>query len=115
MNYYAMSFKDNDMIISNPSPRYWLLWPGVMIMLVFSFLEIGMSSRYLFVDIFHASKDIGPAIKRIFIKDPHYIAEEDIDTTPLEDRVKDWWWQVGVIFSIVISCTLLATQFDVGV
>src|SRR5258706_9577136 len=115
MNYYYMSFKDNDAIINTPSPRYWLLWPGVMMMLVFSFLEIGMSSRHMLVNLFSASKDIGPAIKRIFIKDPQYLPEEDNDPAPYEDRVKGWWWQVGVLVSVIISCALLATQFDVGV
>jgi hypothetical protein len=115
MSYYAMSFKNNDVVIKSPSPRYWLLWPGVLVMIVFSFLEIGMSSRHLFGDLFRASKDIGPAIKRIFVKDPNYIPEEDNDPAPYEDRVKDWWWQVGVIISIILSCALLATQFQVGV
>jgi len=86
-----------------------------MMMLVFSFLEIGMSSRHLFVDLFRATKDIGPTIKRIFVKDPQYTPEEDNDPAPYEDRVKGWWWQVGVIVSLIISCVLLATQFDVGV
>jgi hypothetical protein len=84
-------------------------------MLVFSFLEIGMSSRHMFVDLFHAIKNIGPAIKRIFVRDPQYTPEEDDDPAPYEDRVKDWWWQVGVIVSTIVSCALLATQFDVGV
>ena len=110
-----MSFKDNDVVLQSPSPRYWLLWPGVLMMLVFSFLEIGMSSRHMFVDLFHASKNIGPAIKRIFVKDLQYAPEEDDDPAPYEDRVKDWWWQVGVIVSTIVSCAVLATQFDVGV
>jgi len=114
MNYYFMSFKDNDAIINTPSPRYWLLWPGVMMMFVFSFLEIGMSSRHMVVDLFHSSKDIGPAIKRIFIKDPHYIPEEDNDPVPYGDRVKASWWQIGVLGSVIISCALLGTQFNVG-
>ena len=84
-------------------------------MLVFSFLEIGMSSRHMLVNLFSASHDIGPAIKRIFIKDPQYLPEEDNDPAPYEDRVKGWWWQVGVLASVIISCALLATQFDVGV
>ena len=84
-------------------------------MLVFSFLEICMSSRSLFVDLFHARRDIGLAIKRIFVKDPQYTAKENDDPVPYEDRVKDWWWQIGVIVSFIISCALLATQFDVGV
>ena len=115
MNYYYMSFKDNDAIINAPSPRYWLLWPGVMMMLVFSFLEIGMSSRHMLVNLFNARKDIGPAIKRVFIKDPQYVPEEDNDPAPYEDRVKSMWWQVGVLTSVILSCALLATQFDVGV
>lgn len=110
-----MSFKDNDAIINTPSPRYWLLWPGVLMMFVFSFLEIGMSSRHMLVELFRASKDIGPAIKRIFIKGPQYTPEGDNDPAPYEDRVKNSWWQAGVIFSVIISCALMATQFDVGV
>ena len=86
-----------------------------MMMLVFSFLEISMSSRHLFVDLFHARKDIGPAIKRIFVKDPQDTDEENDDPAPYEDRVRVWWWQGGVIVSLLISCALLATQFDVGV
>ena len=115
MNYYYMSFKDNDAIINAPSPRYWLLWPGVMMMLVFSFLEIGMSSRHMLVNLFNARKDIGLAIKRVFIKDPQYVPEEDNDPAPYEDRVRSMWWQVGVVTSVILSCALLATQFDVGV
>ena len=107
-----MSFKNNDVLIKSPSPRYWLLWPGVLMMLVYSFLEIGMSSRHMFVNL---SKDIGPAIKRIFAKDPQYTPEEDNDPAPYEDRVKNWWWQIGVILSVIISCALLATQFQIGV
>jgi hypothetical protein len=114
MNYYFMSFKDNDAIIKAPSPRYWLLWPGVMMMFVFSFLEIGMSSRSVLVDLFNARKDIGPAIKRIFVKDLQYVPEVDNDPAPHEDRVKGWWWQVGALVSVIISCVLLAKQFNVG-
>jgi uncharacterized oligopeptide transporter (OPT) family protein len=29
----AMSFTDTTRYITSPSPRYWLLWPGVLIML----------------------------------------------------------------------------------
>ena len=36
----AMSFKDPELYSKSPSPRYWLLWPGVFIMLVYSFADI---------------------------------------------------------------------------
>lgn len=33
-NYFSMSAADND-FINNASPRYWMLWPGILIMLVY--------------------------------------------------------------------------------
>jgi hypothetical protein len=40
IDYYAMSFKPVNGVRPPPSPRYWLLWPGVLMMLVFSFFEV---------------------------------------------------------------------------
>lgn len=31
--YNSLTFKDLSVFINSPSPRYWLLWPGVLIML----------------------------------------------------------------------------------
>lgn len=31
--YTSLTFKDPDRYLASPSPRYWLLWPGVLIML----------------------------------------------------------------------------------
>lgn len=36
----SLSFKDPEAFLENPSPRYWLLWPGVLIMLLYSFTDI---------------------------------------------------------------------------
>jgi uncharacterized oligopeptide transporter (OPT) family protein len=36
MSYTSLSFKDPDRYIHSPSPRYWLLWPGVLVMLYVS-------------------------------------------------------------------------------
>jgi len=40
VSYNAMSFSDPDLYATHPSPRYWLLWPGVMIMLLYSFADV---------------------------------------------------------------------------
>jgi hypothetical protein len=40
INYYAMSFKSVNGALPPVSPRYWLLWPGVLLMMVFSFFEV---------------------------------------------------------------------------
>lgn len=36
----SLSFKDPEVFLENPSPRYWLLWPGVLIMLLYSFTDV---------------------------------------------------------------------------
>jgi uncharacterized oligopeptide transporter (OPT) family protein len=32
-SYSSLSFKDPSLYRTHPSPRYWLLWPGVLVML----------------------------------------------------------------------------------
>ena len=32
-SYTSLSFEDPDAYVNAPSPRYWLLWPGVLMML----------------------------------------------------------------------------------
>ena len=39
----GLSFRDPEALLENPSPRYWLLWPGVLIMLLYSFTDIFIS------------------------------------------------------------------------
>jgi len=39
----SLSFKDPGVFLENPSPRYWLLWPGVLVMLLYSFTDILIS------------------------------------------------------------------------
>ena len=33
VSYTSLSFKNPEAYIHSPSPRYWLLWPGVLMML----------------------------------------------------------------------------------
>jgi OPT family oligopeptide transporter len=111
INYYKMTFTNPDDVINAPSPRYWLLWPGVLMMLVYSFIEIGMSSRGLL-------KNIGSmpsAVKESYSNWRAGIVPEDDDPAPPEDRIKPWIWMGGIVISIIIACALLATQFGVGV
>ena len=115
INYLAMSFKpDADGTRPTPSPRYWLLWPGVLLMLVFSFVEIGMSTRSSLWAGIKSTRGLGDSVKRIFVKDPDYVPHDD-DPAPLQDRVKTWWWVTGTILSLIVSCALMGTQFNVGV
>ena len=39
----SLSFRDPEVFLENPSPRYWLLWPGVLVMLLYSFTDVILS------------------------------------------------------------------------
>lgn len=42
-SYAGLSFSDPDAYADHPSPRYWLLWPGVLMMLLYSFADVVFS------------------------------------------------------------------------
>jgi hypothetical protein len=43
VSYQALSFDDVAAFAKAPSPRYWLLWPGVLIMVVNSLLDVALT------------------------------------------------------------------------
>lgn len=109
VSYVSLSFKDPAQYITTPSPRYWLLWPGVFIMLLYSFTDVFISLAPAVWSLRKKSFDI----KGLFRKaeyDP-----EDEDQTPVEDRIPFSWWSIGLFLSTVMSCALLATQFKLNV
>jgi hypothetical protein len=48
VSYFGLRFTDLDAYVNNPSPRYWLLWPGVLMMLVYSFVELFVNLAPIF-------------------------------------------------------------------
>jgi purine-cytosine permease-like protein len=40
---------------------------------------------------------------------------EDEDQTPSADRIPHLWWTVGLFLSTIMSCAILATQFNMSV
>ncbi|KAG9102259.1 hypothetical protein FRC06_002178 [Ceratobasidium sp. 370] len=116
-SYQSMTAATPDLFITQPSPRYWLLWPGVLIMLVYSFAELAMSSRGMFKSLGGLGTSAVASWRRWKSRgDPNTIhVEEDNDPTRPEDRVPAWAWISGLIASLVLSCALLATQFSLNV
>ncbi|KII87761.1 hypothetical protein PLICRDRAFT_30324 [Plicaturopsis crispa FD-325 SS-3] len=106
ISYDALKFKDTDQYINAPSPRYWLLWPGVLVMLVYSFTDVILSSGGLITTLKKSSP------KTWFSATA---TEDDEDPSPPQDRVPTLWWTGGLFLSIVMSCALLATQFHMNV
>jgi hypothetical protein len=91
MNYMSMVLDDP---VNKPSPRYWLVWPGTMLLLAGSFAEvfanyraIGNSFAQLFAPLFHRLRR-----REIKINEEGLIPEP---CTPAE--LVSWWMWLGGI------------------
>ncbi|TFK26572.1 OPT oligopeptide transporter [Coprinopsis marcescibilis] len=108
-SYTAMVLSD-EAYVDAPSPRYWLLWPGVFIMLVYSFADIFVSLLPFLTSIrLESFKRLDPRAWR------RPSPEEDEDETPIADRVPVLWWTLGLLTSTIVSCAILSTQFGMNV
>ncbi|EEB99371.1 hypothetical protein MPER_00963, partial [Moniliophthora perniciosa FA553] len=103
----SLTFVDPSEYITSPSPRYWLLWPGVLMMLLYSFADIFCSLLPFFTGI-HKIK-FAQAFKDVFAK--REIHPDDEDHTPLEDRLPTLWWTVGLALNTVMSCAPIGHSF----
>ncbi|KAF5356770.1 hypothetical protein D9756_006705 [Leucocoprinus leucothites] len=109
VTYQALSFKDPVQYVTAPSPRYWLLWPGVLIMMLYSFADVVLTMAPLFMK-----------LRRDHFRPTTWFRrrgddEEDEDETPMADRIPFLWWTVGLALSTVMCCAILATQFNMNV
>ncbi|KAH7915483.1 OPT oligopeptide transporter protein-domain-containing protein [Hygrophoropsis aurantiaca] len=112
MNYDDMSLTDP---INHPSPRYWLVWPGTLMLLCTSFAEVACNSKTLFLAARNAMHTMLGRF-RMFSGDDD--AKDAIfDPVPEEERVPLWLWGSVLLTSIVITCIVMGVQFgqNVGV
>ncbi|KAF9652330.1 OPT superfamily oligopeptide transporter [Thelephora ganbajun] len=107
----SLSFKNPEVFLEKPSPRYWLLWPGVLIMLLYSFTDVFLSVLPSLISLIqnHGSINWRSWFKKGDL-DP-----EDEDQTPMEDRVPTLWWTGGLAISTIGSIAILSTLFHFNV
>lgn len=111
VSYVGLSFSDPDQYVSRPSPRYWLLWPGVLIMMLYSFADVVLTMSPLFFQL--KASHFNPM--NWFHRQDRELNPEDEDQTPIEDRIPVLWWTTGLAASTVMCCAILATQFNMNV
>ncbi|KAF2146337.1 uncharacterized protein K452DRAFT_109136 [Aplosporella prunicola CBS 121167] len=124
-----MSFASLGASASNkytPSPRYWLLWPGVLCMIAVSFTELAMQWRIFaigFRALWRACYGVGAAISRAAgkqtsgPKETASEADQDMAKDPADpkDLVKMWMWLPGLVLSIICTCVVMGVEFDMPV
>lgn len=113
MNYMNMVLTDP---VNSPSPRYWLVWPGTMLLLAGSFAELFANYKALYatmVQLFEPLYRIVTRGKNVKVN------EEDIIEEPCtpDELVPTWMWGGGIIISIIFTCLIMGLQFkqNVGV
>ena len=115
MNYNSLSMNDPK---HNPSPRYWNLWIGVMVMLCASFAEVGMNGPLLYRGMKRAIFETAEKFPktRAFAQKHIYADDNDEfhDPSPKEEQVPTWAWSIGVFCSIAVSMIVLAIQYNVN-
>ncbi|KAF2476308.1 oligopeptide transporter [Lindgomyces ingoldianus] len=110
----------------SPSPRYWLLWPGVLMMIAVSFTELALQYKVIYFAFKALYRGIATGIYALghamgkelgFFKKVGEQAEEDWveDSAQPHELVKMWMWLPGLILSIICICVVLGVEFDMPV
>ncbi|KAK4949188.1 hypothetical protein LTR66_014060, partial [Elasticomyces elasticus] len=111
---------------ARPSPRFWLLWPGVLLMIAVSFTELALQYKVIYF-VFKAvirgsAKGLNAMMKRAG-KDSQYLTEQSAQTEndmvkdPAQDHelVKFWMWGPMLLVVIICCCVVMGVQFDMPI
>ena len=84
-------------------------------MLLYSFADLAMNSASLFRGLRNANIEWNPIAW--FRSKPSDGTEDDLDNdlSPAADRVPTLWWTTGLLLSIIVSVSILATMFHMNV
>ncbi|KAG9087881.1 hypothetical protein FRC06_002323 [Ceratobasidium sp. 370] len=122
IGYTSMSSKD---YINKPSPRYWLLWPGVFVMVCYSFAEVACSAPIFWSAMKNAYRDTSYKLRErkarrngVEFTEPKPEGYDMIeDPAPPSEQVPLWAWLVGLSLAAVGTLVVGHFQFhlDAGV
>lgn len=111
-----------------PSPRYWLLWPGVMIMVCYSFAEmlshwrvIWMGMIYVWTNLKTAGRELqvslekssGPRHGQITISSVASV-EDEPGLSEHQEQTSAWVWGTGCLLILIVSCVIFEVQFGIS-
>ncbi|CEJ84793.1 Putative Oligopeptide transporter [[Torrubiella] hemipterigena] len=106
------------------SPRFWMLWPGVVVLIVYSLVEFVMHINIVWDGLVYAFRSICASIQARS-KSPNsdsFIARQaakiNNDSSLVEDfatkdqQVPGWLWSIGALVMVVVA--MLVCHFEFG-
>ncbi|EAQ93873.1 hypothetical protein CHGG_02108 [Chaetomium globosum CBS 148.51] len=122
--YYSFNSLSN-LGKQTPSPRYWLLWPGVMVMVCSSMAELFVQYKAIWSgakSIWNQScRGINSVLvargksSAFFAKHgSNQIKDENVveDPFPQEQQVKTWMWALGLLVTLVVGMIIFHFQWE---
>jgi uncharacterized oligopeptide transporter (OPT) family protein len=108
-----------------PSPRYWLLWPGVMVMVCSSMAELFVQYKAIWSGLKSVWNQSCAGINdslvargktnAFFAKHgANNIKDENVveDPFPPEEQVKTWMWALGLLVTLVVGMIIFHFQWE---
>ena len=110
-----------------PSPRYWFLWPGVMVLIVYSMVEFILHGKVIYDGAKYAVRSSAASLNTFmqkrgksnsFLEKQAAKAEAEgemvEDFATADEQVPTWLWVVGVIASVVLACIVCEIQYEIN-
>lgn len=111
-----------------PSPRYWLLWPGVMIMICYSFAEMLSHWRVVWIGLLYIWANLKIAGRRLQVSCekrcglesgqttmfPVLSAEGEQGYSDFGKQTSAWIWGTGCLLILSMSCVIFQVQFGIS-
>ncbi|KAL1583310.1 hypothetical protein WHR41_08046 [Cladosporium halotolerans] len=110
-----------------PSPRFWMLWPGVLLMIVVSFTELFLQYKvfwFICKAIYRACcsklNDIyrkKNGVAHPYLEKRAHQKEDDLVEDPAkpEEMVKAWMWAPMLVLVIICICVVMGVQYDMPI
>lgn len=110
-----------------PSPRYWMLWPGVMVLIVYSLVEFLLHFRVIWDGARFAFRGLAVSLDgalRARGRSNGFLARQaaraNDESSLLQDfaskdqQVPTWVWLTGTVVMTAVSCLVCHFQFDMN-
>ncbi|EPS99458.1 OPT oligopeptide transporter [Fomitopsis schrenkii] len=113
LDYSNMDLPDP---VHQPSPEYWMIWPGCMLLLTSSVAEILANYKTIVTAFSVLLEPLITKVRRLAQlgeRDVHFEKEDGFyDPVPPEEQTPWWMWTGGLVASTVLTMLVMKFQFD---